>query len=144
MMNYLELESLSEVDDMLKIHISGSSNGFSGMANAYVNEQDFQVFCEELSGFPKVMEQTASFNSGENEKLSYFELTFSCKDKAGNILVAISIHEINSYINSPTKRFSSQFEFVTEPAELDRFQASLLHVCGPESVGNKARLNAKT
>ena len=141
---FLEIENIPEVDNCLKLRVNGSSTGFSGASDCYVNEGKFKQFSGELFGFPKKLGQVVAFSSGRRDDLSYFELSFSCKSSSGHVLVRIDIHNIESFVNKPTKRQAAQLEFVTEPAELDRFQKSLEVVASQESVGKKARLNEKT
>ncbi|EWH08060.1 hypothetical protein DS2_19296, partial [Catenovulum agarivorans DS-2] len=141
---YLEFETLPEVDNVLKLRVLGSSSGFSGVANCYVDEQGFRDFCRLLEGFPKQRDQVVEFSSGDRGRLSNFSVTFSCKNSSGHVLVKVAIESIISHMNTRTERFSSEFELVAEPAELDRFQKSIVVVSNSENVGKKARLHGRT
>jgi len=144
MSSFLTLEVLPEVDDCLKLRVSGSSLGFSGQADCYVNESEFLAFSKSLQGFPKKMDQLLSFDSGKSNSLSNFELSFSCANSSGHVKLEVEITHIESYVDSKTNRFSSSFSLVVMPSEIDTFQSNLISVANSNNVGQLAELRTET
>lgn len=142
MSGFLQLERLPEIDDLLKLKVSGGGSGFSGCADCYVNENQFESFCANLIGFPRNIGDELAFTSGDSDELSNFFIEFICGDSSGKVQVLVSIVRIESFGNQSKRRYSSSFGFVAEPASLDRFYKQLgrLSSC----VGNTAALGKET
>lgn len=140
MSEFLKIENLPEIDDCLKLAVSGASRGFSGRASCYVNEREFQKFCELLKGFPSELGQSVSFSSGAKADLSYFTLSFVSSQSSGRVVVNIGIFE-NEVASTP---HSSHFSLLSEPAAVDRFYTRLKSVSQVGAVGSLAVLSNET
>ena len=144
MSEYLEFERLSEIDDLLKLRVKGESSGFAGIADCYVNEDQFQEFSTQLIGFPKKREDSVRFYSGESDQLSHFDIVFSCADNSGRILAAIQIVSRDTRYPREKVCFVASFSFKVEPAAFDRFVGGLSRVSVINNVGSKAALVNET
>lgn len=140
MSNFLEFEQLSEIDDVLKLRIKSECGGFAGIADCYVNDEQFQKFCTQLIGFPKERGESLHFSSGENAQLSSFDIAISCADNSGRILVALKIVSIDGRFPRDTVHAVASFSFKVEPAQFDRFVSGLHRVSEINNVGSKAVL----
>jgi hypothetical protein len=140
MSEFLKIENLPEIDDCLKLSVSGASQGFSGRACCYVNEREFQKFCKLLKGFPSELGLSVSFSSGERTDLSYFTLSFVSSQSSGKVTVNIGIFENELASTSHSSRFS----FLAEPAAIDRFYMRLQSVSQVGAVGSSAVLSNET
>jgi hypothetical protein len=144
MSEYLEFEQLSEIDDLLKLRVKGESCGFAGIADCYVNEEQFQAFCSQLIGFPKNRDDSVRFCSGDSEQLSYFEIDFSSIGSSGRILVAVQIVARDMCSSRERECFVASLSFKVEPAAFDRFVRGLSRVAAINNVASKAVLANET
>ncbi|MDO6466402.1 hypothetical protein [Pseudoalteromonas carrageenovora] len=144
MSSFLTLKVLPEVDDCLKLRVRGSSCGFSGQADCYVNESEFLTFSKSLQGFPKKMDQVLTFDSGKSDSISNFELSFSCANSSGHVKLEVEITHIESFVNLKTNRCSSTFSLVVMPSDIDTFQSNLISVANSSNVDQMAELRSET
>ena len=144
MSNKIEIRSIWEDESLLEVNIEASNNLFSGTTNCYTNRDEIEELGNLLAGYPKSLNETVNFTTGESDDISFFSLIFKVINGSGHISVRVKVAHIQTYTNTEQENYLSEFDLFVEPAAIDVF-ASKLKALSKSSIGDiTATLNGKT
>ncbi len=144
---FLNVESVYEDPDMIKVRVAASNENFSGIANCYVTRGMILEFGISLEGYPSEAGHHYSFGqeSGNN---SFFLFNLENKDIQGHILAKIVLAEIITYSGTGSrypykKRNIAELDFWVDPSSIDAFSISLKSLAASPIREVNARLEGE-
>lgn len=135
----LELGIVWQDEHMIQLWASANNGGFCGETRVYVDRESFQIFVDELKGFPKTHNDKLEFSVGSPRDCYYLSLKFYCYKITGQIALRIRIESNELGDTRPEEKNFAEFEMLTEPALIDLFHPQLVKVAIDEAGIAKLR-----
>lgn len=141
---YLEITSNWEDESIIEVRIDAASYGFSGFADCYTSREALTELADQISGFPKSIDQKIETQIGPSSDLSKCLIKFECVSGLGDAQARVEIIHLKSFSNKQREEYHAEFDLPFEPASLDHFVTSLRKLANAKIGCVAARLEGKT
>jgi hypothetical protein len=124
-MNEIRFEALPYDDEeIIRLAISASSGGFSGVAELLEKPEAVEKFATELMSFPASVEHTVTFEHGDDSGDFPYHLVMRAQviDRAGHSAIFVRIESFCS----PIEAAFSEFLVPAEPAVINKLGRSIV------------------